>query len=324
MPYKTTIPRYRMHIPEVNFDKLPEMAPFLDEPLGMYVGAPGKHGYLKMGFEIDPRGKCIMRTLDRRAPIIVQQELYFDEEMPEMPCVYILASGGPYVNGDRFQQDVVMEKDSFAFVSTGAATKIASMKQNYVGMIQHFTLKENSYLEFLPEPIFPGLHSRFASDTEITIDPTATLVYSEIYMSGRKYYKRFCPQGEIFTYDLLSVCAHARRPEGGELFREKFLIEPYRRFPKTVGVMDKYDVFANLLILTPEDKAEEIYSRIEPFIDRGKGLALGITTLPSQAGLLVKVLGMEAGPVKALVRETASKVRMAVKGKPIPAEFPWR
>ena len=29
-----------------------------------------------------------------RLPLIVQQELYFDEGMPEMPCVYILSSGG--------------------------------------------------------------------------------------------------------------------------------------------------------------------------------------------------------------------------------------
>ena len=67
-----------------------------------------------------------------------------------------------------------------------------------------------------------------------------------------------------------------------------------------------------------------MYAATEPFIDRERHLAAGITHLPNGAGLLFKVLGMEPGPVKQTVREFASRVRQAVKGKPIPPEFPWR
>lgn len=324
MSYADTQPKYKVELPPVDFDSAPEMAPYLEEPDAMYVGAPGKHGYLRMDFELDKTGKSIMRGMEAHHPIVVQKELYFDEAMPEMPCVYILSSGGPYVNGDRYRQDITMRRGSIAWVSTGAATKIAEMRKNYVGMQQHIVLEEDSYLEFLPEPVYPGLHSRFICDTDIVAHPTATLVYGEIYMCGRKYYVTKCPEGEIYRYDVLSVCTHARRPEGEELFREKFLIEPPRRFPKSVGVMDRYDVFANLVVVTPKEKADEIYASIEPFIDRDKQLALGITQLPSDAGVLIKILGMEAGPVKKLVRECASKVRMAIKGKPLPEEFPWR
>ena len=100
--------------PEVSFDTAREMNRYLREPEAMYVGAPGKHGYLRMGFELDKTGKSIMRDLERRAPLIVQQELYFDEAMPEMPCVYILSSGGPNVDGDRYRQDITVKKDAFA------------------------------------------------------------------------------------------------------------------------------------------------------------------------------------------------------------------
>ena len=133
-------------VPEIDFSYAREMQPYLKSPRGMYVGAPGKHGYLRMGFEIDPRGKCIMRDLERRVPIIVQQELYFDREWPELPCVYILSSGGQNVDGDRYQQDIYLKIDAFAWVSTGAATKLAEMERNYSGMKQNITLDENSYL----------------------------------------------------------------------------------------------------------------------------------------------------------------------------------
>lgn len=69
----------------MNFAAAKEMSPYLEEPKAMPVGTPGKMGYLFLGFELDDDGRSIMRDLERHAPLIVQQELYFDEGMPEMP-----------------------------------------------------------------------------------------------------------------------------------------------------------------------------------------------------------------------------------------------
>ncbi len=304
----------------VDFSKAKEMAPFLEEPKAMYVGAPGKSGYLYLGFELDNTGKSILRDLDRRAPLIVQQELYFDEEMPEMPCVYILSSGGPNVDGDRYEQNITVREDAFAFVSTGAATKLASMNYNYSGLKQHFILEDNSYLEFLPEPIIPHRKTRFISETKLTVAETATVFYSEIFMSGRKHHN----DGETFEFDVISVCTNGERPNGDRLYREKFIIRPQNQNPRILGIMDQYDVFGNVIVMTPPEHAEKIYEQIQPYIDNDKKIAVGITHLPNNAGLLFKVLGMEPGPVKTIIREFCSTVRQVVKGKPVPKEFSWR
>ncbi len=306
--------------PQVNFDEMPEMAPYLQQPDAMYIGCPGKHGYLNLGFELNAEGRSILRELDRRAPLIVQQELYFDEELPDMPCVYILSSGGPNVDGDRYVQNITVGADAQAWVSTGAATKLAEMKRNYSGMLQTLRVDRGGYLEYMPEPVIPCKHTRFISDTRMIIDPTATAFYAEVYMGGRKYYG----DGELFQFDILSVCTHGERPDGTQLFREKFIIDPKMSALRDVGIMHGYDVFANVLVVTPADKAEQVYAATEPFIDPKKRLAAGITHLPNGAGLLFKVLGMEPGPVKKVVRDFCSSVRMAVKGKPLPPEFPWR
>lgn len=306
--------------PDVSFDHMPELAGYTSEPTAMYVGCPGKRGYLRLGFELNGQGKSILRDLERRVPLIVQQELYFDEQMPDMPCVYILSAGGPNVDGDRYIQDFYLKKGAMAFVSTGAATKLSEMKNNYSGMRQTITLEEDAYLEYLPEPLIPCRHTRYISDTSIVIHPSASMFYSEIYMPGRKYYK----EGEVFAYDVLSICAHAQRPDGRPLFREKFVIKPAEGMLRNLGAMDQFDVFANVIVLTPPKMAEEIHASTEPFIDRENMLAQGLTRLPNDAGLLFKALGMEAGPVKKLVRKFCSAARQAIKGKPLPDEFPWR
>lgn len=298
-------------VPEVDFSKAFEMQPYLREPDQMYVGAPGKHGYLKLRFALDRDGKSVLREIDRRVPLIAQQELYFDEAMPEMPCLYILSSGGPNVDGDRYQQDIIVEKDAYGWISTGAATKLAEMKFNYSGMIQNITLDEGAYLEFLPEPIFPCRHTRFISDTTLTVHPTASVIYSEIYMSGRKYYGK----GEMFDYDILSVCSHGHRPDGTPLFNEKFVIDPRVQDPRQLGIMGRYEIFANVIVMAPEEIFMKVYEETTPGIDRKNEIATGITTLPNNAGLLFKVLGNNTGKVKKTIREFASRVRMAVKGK---------
>lgn len=304
----------------MDFTAAKEMAPYLAQPPAMPVGSPGKVGYLSLGFELDRDGKSIMRDWERHAPLIVQQELYFDEAMPEMPCVYILSSGGPNVDGDRYFQHFTVRENAFAHLSTGAATKLAEMRHNFSGLEQTFRLEPHAYLEFLPEPTIPCRNTRFICDTQITIDPTATLFYAEIYLSGRKYFDR----GERFRYDILSVTTRAQRPDGERLFCEKFIVRPLTRHPDTLGAMNGYDVFANVIVLTPPEQAERIYASTEAFIDRENRLAAGITRLPNGCGLLYKVLGEETQPVKRLIRAFCSTVRMTVKGKPLPEEFPWR
>lgn len=128
----------------------------------------------------------------------------------------------------------------------------------------------------------------------------------------------------MFEYDLLSVCSHGERPDGTQLFREKFVIDPAKSDPRRLGVMGKFEIFANVLVLTPKETADKIYAETEPILDREHMIATGITTLPNDAGLLFKVLGNDTAAVKKLVRGFCSKVRMAVKGKPVPEEFPWR
>lgn len=303
----------------VDFSTSREMAAYTADPKAMPAGGAGKRGYLRLGFELDSSGRSIMRDWERRAPIIVQQALYFDESMPEMPCVYILSSGGPNVDGDRYEQHFTVHKDAFAHISTGAATKLAEMHYNYSAMVQTFTLEDGAYLEYLPEAVIPCRHTRFISDTEITVAESATLFYSEIYASGRKYH-----DSERFEYDVLSVCARVRRPDGRLAYREKFVVEPYDYMPSGAGSMNGSDVIGNVIVVTPAESADAIYERTEAFFDSEVGVAAGIARLPEGAGLLYRVTAPETAPVKRLIREFCSTVRQTVKNKPLPEEFPWR
>jgi urease accessory protein len=317
----------------------PELVAYQEEPKAMRVGTPGKEGYLRLVFEKDERlneeGRTVLREWERRVPLIVQQALYFDEQLPGMACVYILASGGPNVDGDRFRQDITLRRGAMVYLSTGAATKLAEMQYNHSALTQHIRLEEDAYLEYLPEPVIPCRHTRFASATCLQVAPSATVCYAEIYTPGRRFYQREdgvgrpedegARKGECFEYDVLAVGIRGERPDGKLLFTERWVVEPHQHHPRQTGIMGRqYEVLGSVVVMTPKEHAEAIYASTPAFIDDSRGLAAGPSRLPNEAGIIYKVLGKDTMTVKRLVREFASTVRKTVKGKPIPEEFPWR
>ncbi len=275
-----------------------------------------RRGFLSLGFELNGEGRSIMRHWERRAPLIVQQELYFDKEIPLMPCVYILSSGGPILASDSFEQRFSVKRGAMAHISTGAATKVAEMNEGSARMETFFSLEDDAYLEYLPQPTIPCRGSRFRNITHISISPSATLLWAEIYLSGRKFH------GESFEFEELELLSRAKSIDGELLFTERIIVSPNSRSPQSVGIMDQYDIWASVVVLTPQNHADEIYHLSQNhFSER---LISGVGRLPNACGLQLKVLGKSSIEVKDEVRRFCSLVRLCVKGKPLPEEFRWR
>jgi urease accessory protein len=295
-----------------------ELGAYQDEPPQLPSGSFGKNAFLRLGFEPGPH-RSVLRTLHRRAPLIVQQALYWDEEMPGLPCVSIISNAGGILQGDRNVIEIDLAADAQAHVTTQSATRIHEMDANYASQTQVLTLAEGSYLEYVPRPIIPARNSRYIQATQISIDPTATLIYSDIMMPGRKHYG----DGEIFAYKLFSSTISAERPDGTPLFTEKFVIEPERDNLARLGTMGGFHVFGNVIVLTPKDKADALFELTRPAFDSENEIAYGASRLPHDAGLIFKVLGMESAPVMAKVREFWSEARQIAVDHKVPENFLW-
>jgi urease accessory protein len=297
-----------------------ELAAYQDEPRQMRSGAPGKRGVLEMRFE--RRGpRSVLARLHRRAPLLVQQALYWDEALPGLPCVYVITTSGCVLQGDRFAVSIDLAPGAMAHVTTQAATKIHSMDANHATQTQHFVLEEDSYLEYLPGVTIPHRHSRFATHTLATVAGSATLVTSEILMPGRKYHG----DGELFEYDLYSSTTTAERPGVGELFTDRFVVDPAHDRVRGVGAMHRFDVLGTVVVVTPTACRDRIYDRVvsgdggttdDSCID-------GVHRLPNDAGVIYRVLGMEPHEVKARIRAFWALTRWEVLGAAIPPAPLW-
>ena len=93
---------------------------------------------------------------------------------------------------------------------------------------------------------------------------------------------------------------------------------------RQTGVMDAFDVFGNVVLLTPKAAADRIEARVGAVVDYDEGIASGACRLPNDAGLIYKVLGRETAQVKAKVNEFWAIAREEVAGAAIPPPFFWR
>jgi len=298
--------------------RLAELADYQDQPAQMAAAARGKVGFLRMRFA-KRAARSELVELERIAPLLVQRALYWDEEMPELPICMITSVGGGTLQGDRLTIVVDVEKNACAHVTTQGATRVHAMDANHAAQLQQLTVGEGAYLEYLPEVTIPYRDARYASRTHVVAAPSATVLVAEAAMAGRKHHG-----GERFNYRVLSLATEVVRPDGTPVFTEKVLVEPGRRSPELPGVMQHFDVFGNLLILTPLDVANRVVARVPPQFDLAGGLASGLSRLPNQAGLMLRVVGTESHQVRARMREVWAVVRQEAVGRSLPAEFAWR
>ncbi len=297
----------------------PELAQYQDEPAQMQSGVAGKSGYLRLGFE-KRADRSVLADMERRVPSLVQRALYWDEEMPQLPCVTMISTSGCVLQGDRLATDVNVGVGACGHVTTQSATKVHSMNANYASQIQHLRVEEDGYLEFMPDPLIPHRDARFITDTQIKIHPTATAIYCEILMSGRKYHH----VDERFGFDVYSSRVSAENLEGKELFVEKYVLEPKKESLDAVGVMQTFDVFGNVVLLTPKEHHDRIVERVPALFDMEAGLASGVTRLPNHCGLIFKVLGNDSGAVKARIREFWKVAREEILGVTLQPQFLWK
>lgn len=298
-----------------------EFDAFRDEPAQFKSAGLGKNGFIRFRMDLDIDDKrTVMKDVDRRAPFLALKARHWDEEIPEMSCMYICTTGGGMLQGDRYSIEVVVEENACAYVSTQSANKIQAMDANYAVQAQTVRVKDNAYLEYMPDLTIPCKNARFLTDTRIEVGDNATVLYSEVLVPGRIHHR----EDEYFGFDVYSSCIRAYDKQDKELFCEKFVINPKLQDLQQIGMMQGFDVYGNVVLLTQKHFSDEIFAQIGAEFSVKEQLASGLSRLPNDAGLVFKVLGADVKVVRDRIYEFWTVVRKVVRGAGLPPPYLWR
>ena len=269
-------------------------------------------------------------------PLAVQRALYLDNLLPDMAFVFVANPTAGIFQGDHQRIAVEVQTGARAHVTNQSATKIHAMPDSAAYQYTNLAVADNSYLEYLPEPLIPFRGSRFRQETRITVSETGSLLYSEITTPGR------VAHGEMLDYDWLDTRLTVSRPEsrpgcgslnGGPVYGELIYHEAYRLGPnanplQTATILGKHDAptLGSLMIITAVipalDLAAELRTTMNPAVEGIEGMSsdisIGATCLPGDCGVGIKVISPGTQAVKSALTLIASASRRLLIGSPLP------
>ncbi len=271
----------------------------------MNVGKSGKIGYLQLELQNDSdKQKTIITKKRTQVPLYVQKALHYDLDYPSMAHVFVLSPSGGILQGDRYRMDVELKNNAISHLTTQGATRIYKMDSNYATHMVALNLKDNSYLEFIPEQIIPYKNSRFYQKTNLEIDDSSTVVYSETIVPGR------IAMGEMFDFDVCYLKTEGKI-NGKIKFRDTSLLTPKTQKIQALTMFDDKTILTSVYVLTKKD-VTKINDLINEIFSHTQNMSGGSSVMPNNSGISIRILGNSSEDQKITIYEILKIIRKEI------------
>ena len=271
----------------------------------MGVGKSGKIGYLQLELQNDPeKKKTVITHKKTQVPLYVQKALHYDMDYPSMAHIFILSPSGGILQGDRYRMDIELKNNAISHLTTQGATRIYKMDSNYATHMVNINLKNNSYLEFIPEQIIPYKNSRFYQKTQLNIDDSSTVVYSETIVPGR------IAMGEMFDFDVCYLKTDGTLNEKIQ-FRDSSLLIPKKQKIKSLTMFDDKTILTSVYLMTKKP-TKKINDLINEMFFQLPDIAGGSSIMPYNSGISIRILGNSSEDQKTIIYEILKMIRKEI------------
>ena len=268
----------------------------------MNVGKSGKIGYLQLEMQNDSqKQKTVITKQKTQVPLYVQKALHYDLDYPSMAHLFVLSPSGGILQGDRYRMDVELKNNAISHITTQGATRIYKMESNYATHLVSLKLRNNSYLEFIPEQIIPYKNSRFYQKTLLDIDDSSTVVYSETIVPGR------IAMGEMFDFDVCYLKTVGSINEKTK-FRDSSLMIPKEQKIQSLSMFYDKTILTSVYLLTKKPTGTINHMINDMFSDMNDIVA-GSSLLPHDSGLGIRILGNSSEEQKTTIYEILKIIR---------------
>lgn len=206
------------------------------------------------------------------------------ENRPD-PALYlmIMSSSPGILDNDRYDIDIVVEKDSRLQLQSQSYQRLFKMDDG-ASQKMIINIHEGGELSYIQHPVVPHEHSIFSAHNKVYLNEKTIFTYGEIITCGRKHsgelfrFKQFQNLTEIYYKDRIIV-------------KDNILIEPEFMDIHSLGQLEQYTHQATLLHVNMRqgdigDQAEYIYKILEEEED----IIFGVSQ-PLSNSIIIRALG---------------------------------
>ncbi|GAB4109502.1 MAG: hypothetical protein Fur005_18720 [Roseiflexaceae bacterium] len=260
-------------------------------------GLAGRDGLLDLQFECDDDGRTRPRRAMARPPLQCSRVRYDDPADQQRAVMTLLTLGG-VLSGDRNRQLVRLGHAAHATIHMAAATQVLAMPHGHAEQLLHIELAEQSQLNWYAEPLILFGRANLHQQTQISLAAGASLTFFDILVPGR------LARGEFGEFECYQSSIEICTAYGRLLAAEAFDLCPQQLPLTRYGLFNPEPVIGSLWMLGDPIDSERIVAQVSAW----DAADLGVTSLPNQAGVLVRVLGASGSMVRRRLVELAQKI----------------
>jgi urease accessory protein len=278
--------------------------PAVFERLGPLSDEVGKSGVLRL--HLAPRrGRTAIADLYWRIPLQALPPSYQDED--DEAYLYLLNPTGGIVQGDRLLSEITLAAGARSVISTQSATKVYRMDEGYAEELNHFTLRGDAVLEWVPDQTIPFAGSRFYRSTRLALDPDATLIFTDCLAAGR------VARGERFLFEQLFVEVDVT-VAGERCLLDRLDLAPAEGSPERLGLWNGYAYYGSLFAYSPRLDAA-LSGALAELIETGDGI-YGGAAQPAPHFAVARILASTTWEIREVLFQAWDLLRRGLIGKP--------
>lgn len=237
------------------------------------------------------------------APVQLSRVRY-DLAQPGAAALTLVQLGG-VLAGDRYTLDVALGPAAEASITTAAATQVYRMPHGHAEQVLSLRLEAGSDLAWLPQPLILFGGADFRQTTRITLGARARLALLDVLVPGR------LARGEAFAFQRYETRFEVVDTAGQLLVAERAQLVPESAALAVPGLLVDAPVVGSLWLLGATAGEQHALGEWRPPTEAHTTVQLGHTTLPNDAGVLVRAVGPTGSAVRNALLAALAALRAA-------------
>ena len=156
-------------------------------------------------------------------------------------------------------------------------------------------------MEFIPEQIIPYNDSRFYQKTQLNIDESSTVVYSETIVPGR------IAMGEMFDFDVCYLKTEGTLNKKIQ-FRDSSLLIPKQQKIQSLAMFDNKTILTSVYVMTKKP-VKKINKMFNEMFSQLSDISGGSSIMSNNSGISIRILGNSSEDQKTTIYQILKIIR---------------
>jgi len=266
-------------------------------------------GKLDLVFSSDPDGRTYVDKQYSSYPFHFCRPFYLDwGKCKEMATIYTQSCSGGLYTLDSLETNIDAKSGTKVHLTTQSSTVVHEGTEGAALQTTNISVSENALVEYLPDPVIMMPAANLDSRLIVTIDAKGSAILVDSFLAhdfeglGRPFGKY---KSNLVIQDI----------NKNPLIIDRFNLDGETFNADLAGVMGKYTCHANIILFGAWATHEETLNNCRVGLQQIDTVMAGVSALPSELGLSVRILAPDAINLKNGVNSIWIEARRSLFGE---------